>query len=137
MVAGGSVGVDVERIDERLDVMANAEGSFSPDEQALLTRAPEDERRALFFRLWTLKEAYAKALGTGLSTAFQEFTVRFGQGGEARIDGDTKGWWLSSVKVAEGYAGAVAFLAEGGRPTLEIRRVIPFEEWGGDGQAAR
>ena len=36
-------------------------------EQAAIKSAPENERALLFFRLWTLKEAYVKALGRGLS----------------------------------------------------------------------
>lgn len=41
--------------------------SFSDSEKQLIENASEDERNLLFFRLWTLKEAYVKAIGIGIS----------------------------------------------------------------------
>lgn len=58
-------GVDCERVrsyDQR--VMKRV---CTRAEQAAICSAPENERDMLFFRLWTLKEAYVKALGRGLS----------------------------------------------------------------------
>lgn len=41
--------------------------SFSESEKILIENAGENERDLLFFRLWTLKEAYVKAIGIGIS----------------------------------------------------------------------
>lgn len=41
--------------------------SFSESEKLLIENASETERDLLFFRLWTLKEAYVKAIGIGIS----------------------------------------------------------------------
>lgn len=58
-------GIDCERVRPyRPNVLRRA---FSASEKALIEAAPESERDLLFFRLWTLKEAYVKALGIGVS----------------------------------------------------------------------
>ncbi|MBR3631299.1 MAG: 4'-phosphopantetheinyl transferase superfamily protein [Oscillospiraceae bacterium] len=43
---------------------------FTPEEQAALRRAADPDM--LFTRLWTLKEAYVKAIGIGVSYPMQE-----------------------------------------------------------------
>lgn len=58
-------GIDAERIRPyRPNVIKRA---FSEEEKTLIENAPEAERDLLFFRLWTLKESYVKALGIGVS----------------------------------------------------------------------
>ncbi|WP_257149478.1 4'-phosphopantetheinyl transferase family protein [Bacillus cereus] len=34
------------------------------------------EKNDYFYDLWTLKESYIKAIGTGLSTPFNSFTIK-------------------------------------------------------------
>lgn len=46
-------------------------------EQAAINSAPEAERGLMFFRLWTLKEAYVKALGKGLSFPLRDAEFAF------------------------------------------------------------
>ena len=68
-----AVGVDVE--DERRAVNAEALTLryFAPEELAALRALPEDMRRLSFLHLWTLKEAYVKALGMGLRIPLDRF----------------------------------------------------------------
>ena len=73
----GVVGVDVERIDPRKADFAMAEEYFAPAEVQLLRAVPVSERNLCFFRLWTLKEAYLKAIGTGLGTPLKLFAFAF------------------------------------------------------------
>ena len=61
------VGVDVEAHDVPRDTDAIARRMFSPSERAALEVAQGASRRELFYRHWTLKEAYAKARGLGLA----------------------------------------------------------------------
>ena len=58
-------GIDCERVRPyRPSVFRRC---YSDYERRIVENAPENERDMLFFKLWTLKEAYVKALGTGLS----------------------------------------------------------------------
>jgi 4'-phosphopantetheinyl transferase len=73
----GKLGVDVEKIDLAKADLSVANTYFAPSEIVILQRTSEAERPNLFFRLWTLKEAYLKAIGTGLDTALDSFAFAF------------------------------------------------------------
>ncbi|KAG2493672.1 hypothetical protein HYH03_008186 [Edaphochlamys debaryana] len=64
-----SVGLDVERLDRApKDPLAIARRRLAPGELAQLEALPDPEaRRQRFVALWTLKEAYVKARGSGIS----------------------------------------------------------------------
>jgi 4'-phosphopantetheinyl transferase len=62
------VGIDVECADRRMDVELLAREVCSADEQAQLRAAAGEASEALFLDLWTLKEAYLKALGVGIAS---------------------------------------------------------------------
>jgi 4'-phosphopantetheinyl transferase len=64
---GTEVGIDVENVDRNLRVQEIAERYFAPDELSDLAACPPDARAKRFFDFWTLKEAYLKAIGVGLS----------------------------------------------------------------------
>jgi 4'-phosphopantetheinyl transferase len=66
------VGIDVENI-ERSANMDIARRFFAPAEVAFLEKLPEERRPAAFFQFWTLKEAYVKARGQGLSMPLEQF----------------------------------------------------------------
>jgi 4'-phosphopantetheinyl transferase len=51
------------------DLESIARRVFQPDECCELLELGTEERLAAFFRCWTLREAYVKALGTGLMEA--------------------------------------------------------------------
>lgn len=65
-------GVDVEALRRPMD-LAVAESVLTLEEQRWLFGLPTDEQPASFVRLWTLKEAYVKATGLGLSQALDAF----------------------------------------------------------------
>ncbi|KAK5841670.1 uncharacterized protein LOC108466538 [Gossypium arboreum] len=75
------IGIDVEEKQRKLknDIIAFAQRYFSPYEIKLLTSISDPEvRRQEFIKLWTLKEAYVKALGKGFSAMpFKTFTIQF------------------------------------------------------------
>jgi 4'-phosphopantetheinyl transferase len=59
------VGIDVERVDRVVDIASVSRDCFTARERAFMfERATAQEE---FFRLWTRKEAWLKAVGTGLS----------------------------------------------------------------------
>jgi len=83
---GVEVGVDVEAIDRRLDPLRLAARNFSPHERAALEATADAARPARFFDLWTLKEAYVKALGCGLQHDLRAFSVSFDAGAPAILE---------------------------------------------------
>ncbi|MBU9810667.1 4'-phosphopantetheinyl transferase superfamily protein [Rahnella sp. SL6] len=73
LCSGTEVGVDLERISGKVEVKkAIARRFFHPDEQRWLA---EDEEHYLvrFTRLWSIKEAWLKARGTGLTQSLASF----------------------------------------------------------------
>ena len=63
----GLLGVDVEERTDRRDFDRLIEAAFGPNEQVDLRRERASGKFQLFYKLWTVKEALIKALGTGLS----------------------------------------------------------------------
>jgi 4'-phosphopantetheinyl transferase len=73
VTTAGEVGLDVEDCRaRRLDI---ADRFFAPPEIEALRATPESEQTAAFHTLWTLKESFVKARGTGLSLALDSFAV--------------------------------------------------------------
>ena len=81
-VGSTPVGVDVESIHKVDSDLAGR--FFAPEETAALEALPESKRLALFFSLWTLKESFLKALGTGLSQPLNSFRMDIGADGIIR-----------------------------------------------------
>lgn len=78
MISPYECGVDCERIRSfEPRVMKRV---FSDREREAVENAPESRRELLFFSLWTLKEAYVKAIGRGLTFPMRqaEFSIEDG-----------------------------------------------------------
>lgn len=69
------VGLDVEDTQRPTQVAGIARSYFSPAEWRTLEHLEDADQREQFFSIWTLKEAYIKALGKGLSTDLSEFSI--------------------------------------------------------------
>ncbi|WP_313896876.1 4'-phosphopantetheinyl transferase superfamily protein [Streptomyces sp. GC420] len=83
----GRIGLDAERADRRLDFDLMRTQMCTPAEAAELDALPLDQRAACALRLWTLKEAYTKALGQGMRLPFTEFGFHLALGGLRTPDG--------------------------------------------------
>jgi 4'-phosphopantetheinyl transferase len=73
LVSHAVIGIDVEELDHAKADLEVAHNYFAPSEVEILRNAPQQERAACFFHLWTLKEAYLKATGVGLGTPLDSF----------------------------------------------------------------
>ena len=110
----GPVGVDIEVVSEDRDLLGLANRYFSADESKRLRELPESERVSAFYRCWTRKEAFIKALGEGLSRPLDSFSVVFEPNRSPeflRIGDDPKGpgqWRLFNLDLGGDLAGAVA-----------------------------
>jgi 4'-phosphopantetheinyl transferase len=69
---GRPVGIDVERYTRPVDIGAVSK-RFLSSEESLAIKEAGDKKQEAFMRTWTLKEAYAKALGMGLGVPFKSF----------------------------------------------------------------
>ena len=98
------VGVDVEEIRPEVDVAAMARRFFSDAERRALERLPSAQRAAAGFACWTRKEAYAKAVGTGLVFPLSALEVWAGDDRPVRF-GD---WSIHTLDTGAGTRGAVA-----------------------------
>ncbi|MHC0430223.1 4'-phosphopantetheinyl transferase family protein [Streptomyces sp. O3] len=69
----GLIGVDAELADRQLYEKRLDRHICTTQERRDLERLPVDERNPSLLRLWTLKEAYSKAIGQGMQFRFTEF----------------------------------------------------------------
>lgn len=101
-----------------------AERFFSTAERAALASLSGDAWREGFFRCWTRKEAFVKALGLGLRCPLDSFDVTLGP--EARLtrvaEGGADRWTLVDLLLGTGFAGALAVETEGRDLRLVLRR---------------
>lgn len=68
------LGVDAEAFGRQVDATDIAASHFAPSENALLHSLPPARQHQAFLRLWSLKEAFIKATGDGLSTSLRGFS---------------------------------------------------------------
>ncbi len=106
------VGVDLEWIRDDVTREGIAQRFFSPHEVGALTALPPAWQAAGFFNCWTRKEAYLKALGSGLAIALDRFDVSLAPHEPARLladrgNADLERWDLTALDPGEGYAGAL------------------------------
>jgi phosphopantetheinyl transferase len=71
------LGVDVEQIDQSQCVQEIADRYFSKREAAWSRHCSDELRNIRFAELWTLKEAFLKAVGVGLSESLTNVSFRF------------------------------------------------------------
>jgi 4'-phosphopantetheinyl transferase len=117
-VALHPVGIDVEDMRRPVEDMDDvARRFFARSESASFLALPAQDKPEAFFRCWTRKEAFIKAVGEGLSHPLDRFEVSFAQEAPAallRIDGDAlaaRDWSLLDMPPDAHHAGAVAIRA--------------------------
>jgi 4'-phosphopantetheinyl transferase len=73
-VAYERIGVDVERVDCKAEILEIANRYFSASEVGALRELSGSEQVRRFFAYWTLKESYIKARGIGLALPLDQFS---------------------------------------------------------------
>ncbi|WP_346779739.1 4'-phosphopantetheinyl transferase superfamily protein [Streptomyces sp. S3(2020)] len=73
LTSRGLIGVDVELAARQLYRRSLKRHICTPQESRDLERLPQEDRNVNLVRLWTLKEAYSKAIGQGMAFRFTEF----------------------------------------------------------------
>jgi 4'-phosphopantetheinyl transferase len=110
----GSIGVDIEKLRAIPDMLEIVERHFTPREKNAIFSIPESLRSALFYKLWTRKEAVLKAQGEGLLKPLGCFDMAangdvsrpwrvFVREGPVAED-----FWVMDVNSLEGFAASMA-----------------------------
>lgn len=112
LAPGGRVGVDVEAMRSDVEVRALSRRFFTPSENEALARLSGDDLLRGFYGCWTMKEAFVKATGEGLSFGLGrvEVAVPPAPAGLVSLDGDAGAaaqWTAVAIDVATGHAAAV------------------------------
>jgi 4'-phosphopantetheinyl transferase len=119
------LGIDVESV-ERCAPLELAATCFAPAEQAWLRSQPAAARPLGFFQLWTLKEAFIKATGSGLAQSLDAFAFSFNP---LRVTfanpalGDPSAWHFAQRRVGDRHILAVAWRTAAARVLVEISEV--------------
>ncbi|HEX8962865.1 MAG TPA: 4'-phosphopantetheinyl transferase superfamily protein [Rhodocyclaceae bacterium] len=112
--AGRRVGVDVEAVREVRGAEEIAMHCFSRRERLAWRALDPAERLLGFLNCWTRKEAFVKALGTGMSFSYDRFDVSLVPGAPAcllRLDdrpGHECAWEIEAFEPREGFVAALA-----------------------------
>jgi 4'-phosphopantetheinyl transferase len=110
---GHEVGVDVEFMREISEMEQIVEQFFSVSERNFFGRLPTRKKQETFFNWWTRKEAFAKAIGEGLSYPLGSFDATLADGNTLESSGISEDsderprWSMLDVRPAEEFAGAV------------------------------
>lgn len=127
-------GIDVEETARNNDLDGIAESCFSASERRALLALPPAHRRERFFELWTLKEAYIKARGLGLSLdlgrvsfdpSSRPVTVAF----DSSLSDNARDWQFELLEIGASHRMAVAIhCLERGPFRIQIRQIVPCTE---------
>jgi len=125
-------GIDVEYERPLDDLMQLACTVFSTNEQASLNSLPSELQLGRFYALWTLKEAYIKARGLGLSLPLQEFSFELEEAASPSLEiadsleDDPDEWQILTCQATKMHKLAVA-LRRGRTANLRVvyRFVVP------------
>lgn len=128
LARGRALGVDVENTQARSVSLEITDRFFSPAEACDLRRAPPDHQQDRFFEYWTMKEAYIKARGMGLSIPLDKFSFHFPDAGHVELAIDpcledcASRWAFWQLRPAAGYIVAIcAERTTASPPNLQIR----------------
>ncbi len=111
---GRPLGVDIEYVRPIPEIDKIATAFFSLKERAVLHTIPTDQRLTSFFRCWTRKEAYIKAVGAGVALPLDQFDVTLAPEDPARLErihgapGEASCWELQDLDTGVGFISALA-----------------------------
>lgn len=105
------IGVDVEVWDDRVDYVAIAQDCFAEAERLFWEALPDTEKTAFFYRFWTRKESFVKAVGAGITLGVSQVVTSIN--GTPRFlsipddYGSTRDWKLFDLNLGQGLSGAL------------------------------
>ncbi len=119
-----SVGIDLERVNQDVQLERIARRICSSRELAALDRVPPDKRLEAFYNAWIRKEAFVKATGKGFSLPVEQVEVSLEPGSPARLlgvpagEGPVSRWSIAALKLKGGFVGALVVEGRGWFPAF-------------------
>ena len=130
---GGLCGIDAERINSRHNMVAIAKRMFSAEEYKQIQSLEGDCQLDYFFSRWTLREAYVKAVGVGISFPTRKLAFNVIAGNDIRIafepdiaDSPTN-WRFELFRPTEFHVAAIALGGLQQRNKEILNQTLGFE----------
>jgi 4'-phosphopantetheinyl transferase len=118
---GTPLGIDLEYVRPDFATTEVAERFFSNAERIALREVPKNEKAVAFFRCWTRKEAFVKAIGTGIGFPLDQFDVSIdAESPDALLavrndEGATRRWLVRDLPAEPDFAAALAVARTSGK----------------------
>ena len=127
------IGIDVESLQRTPSHQDISKRFFAASEAAYLETLGEGQNRTEFLKLWTLKEAFIKARGVGLSIPLNSFEIKmdpdqppsvsFSEG----IHGNESDWRFLQIRLGGAFQIAIALAeTEPKEVAVKLSTVIPL-----------
>jgi len=133
VVLESDIGVDVEDTSRARPSVELANRYFSKSEAAALRELPPALQPGRFLEYWTLKEAYIKARGMGLSIPLEQFSFHLEDNGPLHVSFDASihdrpdDWQFWLMQITERYKASLALRRNSRDPArLSFRKVVPL-----------
>jgi 4'-phosphopantetheinyl transferase len=121
----GEVGIDLERIRQMPDIEQLIQKNLTSREKEYVLKDP-DKKLKRFFRFWTIKESYLKAIGEGmrLTPDNLEFSVEKGKIRLRSVNYGFEGadWQFKEFTRDGNYTGTLTYAPRG----VKIREMMPI-----------
>lgn len=128
---GNPVGVDVESLHRKVN-LSIAPRFFSKTEAHLIQKLPEEQQKAAFLDLWTLKESFIKAKGKGLAMPLNQFSFniapkKISVSFDESIGDEPKGFSFFRLFLPGDYQAAITTLSRYPKGNIKVYQCLPFE----------
>jgi len=86
LTLGNKLGIDIEEMNSKIDYPTLSKRFFSEQENKALMNLKESNQLDAFYRTWVRKEAFIKAVGTGVAFGLDTFSVSQEEASETGLD---------------------------------------------------
>ncbi|MGN1166333.1 MAG: 4'-phosphopantetheinyl transferase family protein [Lachnospiraceae bacterium] len=112
--ANSPVGIDIEKIRPKARIESLVNRFFHPDEARIFSGLNEQQKIDFMFRGWTLREAFLKGIGCGLTLPTNSFSVTSSTEEPStfyitKSQEDYSSWRIVSVPAPENYYCSAAY----------------------------
>lgn len=109
------IGIDIQQVHPSSCEEMIVKRMFHPNEQMLFSTLTQEKKTNLFYRFWTIREAFLKALGCGFSMPSNTFCIEYDKSSEnyykiTKSPEDYSLWRIKSIPAPENYMCSIAYL---------------------------